>query len=276
VLQGDDVLLRRAAFSDQIEYRGTTMTADDRLGLARVWDVRRDEILAPLVTAVQGFRVYRSYNLWGLRQNGSRQNANYFLNPSGENAFTVLRNWRDRREHHHKYEFVLQGLRAAFPEICQGIDFDLAGVTVSVGMILPRQDISVPAFYTPNGWLTALLHLCAVAGAEPGSMVAIDEVENTLHPFAIRQLIEAFREWAEEQNVTICLASHSPVLLDEFKTDLGRAFVMEPNHPTQPVSLVDLHDKEWLAQFSLGRLYELGEFGSQSSEVVPAGEEGAG
>ena len=95
---------------------------------------------------------------------------------------------------------VLGGLRAAFPEICQDIDFDLAGVTVSVGMILPKLNTSVPAYYAPNGWLTALLHLCAAAGAEPGSLVAIDEVENTLHPFAIRQLIAAFRDWAEEQD----------------------------------------------------------------------------
>ncbi len=263
VWKGDEVLLRRPSFSDQIEYRGKTLTADNRLGLARIWDAERDDTLAPLVTALSEFRVYRGYNLGGLRQNGSRQNANLFLSPSGENAFTVLRNWRDRREQRPLYDFVLQGLRSAFPEICQDIDFDLAGVTVSVGMILPRPNVSVPAYYAPNGWLTGLLHLCAVAGAEPGSVVAIDEVENTLHPFAIRQLIAAFRDWAEERDLTICLASHSPVVLDEFRDDPARVFVMDSSEPANPTSLVEMHDPEWLRQFSLGRLYELGEFGAQ-------------
>ena len=57
------------------------------------------------------------------------------------------------------------------------------------------------------------------------STVAVDDFGNDLHPFAIRALTEALRDWSEERQLVVCLASHSPVLLDEFKEepDLGEA-----------------------------------------------------
>ena len=60
-----------------------------------------------------------------------------------------------------------------------------------------------------------------------GSLIAIDDFGNDLHPYAIRALTEAFRDWAEERDLIVCLASHSPVLLDEFKEQPGSVFVME-------------------------------------------------
>ena len=61
----------------------------------------------------------------------------------------------------------------------------------------------------------------------------------------------------------LCLASHSPVLLDEFKEHPGAVFVMERGADTSPVPLTELYDPDWLARFSLGKLYEHGEFGAQ-------------
>ncbi len=96
--------------------------------------------------------------------------------------------------------------------------------------------------------------------------MAIDDFGNDLHPYAIRELTDAFREWAEERDLTVCLASHSPVLLDEFKEQPESVFVMERGLDNRPVRLTDLYDQDWLARFSLGRLYEHGEFGGQKKE----------
>jgi predicted ATPase len=254
--------------SDQFEYRGNRMSSDERLALRMVFDKERPADLDDFVRTVQSFRVYRSYNLYGLRRNGSRQGAEYFLNPSGENAFTVLRNWRDRREHRPRYDFVLRGLRGAFPELCADIDFDIAGLTVSAVMVTPRGHAPIPAYFTPNGWLTAMLHLCAVAGGEPGSVVALDEIENTLHPFAIRTLVELFREWSDEHGLTVCLATHSPVLLDAFRDEPEKVFVMDLAQTKRPRSLTELENPEFLAQFSLGDLFAHGEFGGQTASAT--------
>jgi hypothetical protein len=52
--------------------------------------------------------------------------------------------------------------------------------------------------------------------------------------------------------------------LDEFKEEPGSVFVMEHGREDRPVPLTELFDPEWLARFSLGRLYEHGEFGGQN------------
>jgi predicted ATPase len=182
-------------------------------------------------------------------------------------VFTVLRNWRDRRELRPQYDFVVAGLRSAFPEIFADLDFDVAGLTITVDLIDPKSNESYPLALAPDGWITGLLHLTAVAGATKGSLIAIDDFGNDLHPYAIRNLTEAIREWTEERDLTVCLVSHSPVLLDEFKEQPGSVFVMEQGLEKGPVPLTELYETDWLARFSLGRLYEHGEFGGQRQRV---------
>ncbi len=265
VKRSDATILRRSPLSDRVEYRGEQLPADERAGLRIVYDARRPTELLPLVESLERFRVYKGYNLYGLRNNGSRSGSDYYLNPGGENAFAVLRNWRDRREHRQRYEFVLQGLRDAFPDLFTDLNFDLAGLTVSVELLMPGSQVAVPAYFASNGWLTALLHLCAVAGTEDGSVVAIDEMENTLHPFAIRKLVEAFGQWGEDHDVTVCMATHSPVLIDEFKEMPEQVFVMQNGSEQRPMPLTELRKPEWLAHFALGDLYTHGDFGGQQS-----------
>ena len=53
------------------------------------------------------------------------------------------------------------------------------------------------------------------------------------------------------------------MILDEFKQEPGSVFVMEHGLENRPVPLTELFEPEWLARFSLGRLYEHGEFGGQ-------------
>ncbi len=219
--------------------------------------------LAPLNRALPGLRVYRNYNRWGLQTNGSRPGGDLYLHSSGQNAFTVLRNWRDRRDFRPHYDFVVACLKLAFPQVFEGLEFQAAGLTVTVGLVNPTSHETFPVALAPDGWITGLLHLMAVASGREGSLVAIDDFGNDLHPFAIRALAQAFRDWAGEHNLVVCLASHSPVILDEFKEEPGSVFVMEHGLDNRPVSLTELFEPDWLARFSLGRLYEHGEFGGQ-------------
>src|SRR5208283_5950343 len=92
----------------------------------------------------------------------------------------------------------------------------------------------------------------------------IDEFENSLHPYAIRRLVQAMRDWAARKQLTVVLAGHSAALLDEFREDPSRVFVMEswkPGQPPMPLRLTDYRDPEWLKHFSLGELYRHEDFG---------------
>ncbi len=74
-------------------------------------------------------------------------------------------------------------------------------------------------------------------------MLAIDEPENALHPHAIRLLLERMRAWSRRKSVTVLLATHSPVIINDFDTRPEQLFVMQPEGPLSPVSVVDLKDR---------------------------------
>lgn len=224
------------------------------------------EALRPLVRLLRGYRLYGDYDIGRIRRFGSQVSSDPYLHPSGGNFFSVLRNWRDRRETQRRLEFVLAGLREAFPDFFTGLDFEIAGQTVSGRILSHREGAGLASYGVANGWLTAALHLCAVASVDVGGVVAIDEPENGLHPFAIRCLIQSMRAWAEEQRCTVLLASHSPIVLDQFKEEPDRVFVMEPEEAIVPVALDRLHDPDWLAQFSLGYLYAHQRYGAPKPE----------
>ncbi len=58
------------------------------------------------------------------------------------------------------------------------------------------------------------------------------------------------------RDLTIILTTHSPELMDEFSGATDHFFVTQRNESTFPVALDELHDRAWLAQSSLGGLYE--------------------
>ncbi|WP_164007872.1 AAA family ATPase [Pyxidicoccus trucidator] len=210
---------------------------------------------------IRGYHHHRHYALQALRGEGSRLSGDLTLAKDGRNLFSVLMNWHNRRDQSERWRFVMDHLRACFPEMLADFSFPIAANIVSCEVHTPRGNTLTPGLL-PDGFLVTLLHLCAVASSEKHSVVAIDEPENALHPFAIRQLVAAFREWSDKHDVTVLLATHSPVLLDTFKEHPEKVFVMEPGHEVLPVPLDKLKKRSWLAHFSLGDLYERLKYGA--------------
>jgi predicted ATPase len=121
----------------------------------------------------------------------------------------------------------------------------------------------MPVAFIPDGLLVAILPLVAVAGAPKRSFVAMDDFENYLHPFAIRSLIESIRGLTAQRDLCVLMATHSPVVLDEFRNEPSQVYVMDFEPPNKPIRLSHLRDPEWLTQFSLGDLYSRLEFGAR-------------
>ena len=173
--RGEEFILRREPFSDHLIYRGQDWPlptgngdrGDTRIALRRAYDDRGDADLEPLVTALTGSGTTTLYNLRKLITFGSQYSTDLYLLPSGENVFAVLRNWTARRDCRDRYQFVLDGLRDAFPDLCDDVEFEAAGQTVTVNVIPPGSEKRIPVRFAPNGWLAALLHLCAVAARNP-------------------------------------------------------------------------------------------------------------
>lgn len=214
------------------------------------------------------YRLYGAYDLVGLRTSGSPDSGARRLDQRGGSVFAVLRNWRDKRQDHGRYEFVLDGVRDIFSDLFEDLDFAKAAQVVGADIHLKRGR-SHSASLAPDGWFAALLHLTAVASTDEGDVIAIDEPENALHPRAIKLLLEHMRTWSRRRNVTILLATHSPVIISDFDTRPEQLYVMQQDQPVSPVPVTDLKERDWLAHFTLGDLYMREEFGAPRDDAEP-------
>lgn len=258
-------LIRRELYSDKFAFEGQDLTANDISAIRKAYETTHSVKLEPIVNAITNFRVYSDYRLYQLRQHGSRNEGDLYLSRGGENLFSVLRNWRDKRANRESYDLVRIGMRTAFPDFFDDWEFEISSQNVSLQFLIKNIENEIPLSLMPDGLLVALLHLTAIAGAVPGTLICIDEMENALHPFAIRSLTESIRRIAKQRDLTVVLSTHSPVLLDQFKQDPSKVFVLSSEIGREVASLDELRDPDWLAHFSIGELYSDAEFGSRQS-----------
>jgi len=228
----------------------------------------KSHLLSSLCTPLTDrLRYYPSWNydLETLRKKGSPLSSAVTLNATGDNAFTVLRNWRDRRECKSQREFTDEGIKALFPwveEINFAVGWGSVDARVTLLTLSDEEKAHPPIELSPRV-LTAILHLLAVASAPRGGVVALDEPENGLHPNIIRTLFDLIYNRAREEDLTVILATHSPVLIGAFRGHPEQVYILRRNcdGDTAPVQLTSLFGLEWLSRFDLGDLFVRGEFG---------------
>jgi predicted ATPase len=272
------VLAERSSLSNEVTLEGEPSLKDERSVLAMYASQpgRSDDwVGGPLLQRLQTMGVYRGYRLDLIRSPQTTSNfSDDQLDPQGANLWVVLRAWKAAsRKYRGQVEWVLAQLKRAFPDLVEDIDFEELGGLVFGHFYpanAPSANARLPLSVAADGFLVGLLHLTAVAGAKEGSILAFDEVENQLHPHAIRSILAAMRERAEERDLTIILTTHSPVVMNAFKGHEGQFFVLEPGRERLPVPLDEARDPEWLAHFSLGDLYEREEFAAPTAAANEA------
>jgi predicted ATPase len=252
-----------------ISWRGQSFPSLDRLGLELLLDRAVSEpAVGEVAQFLRGLTVFHDPDLFAIR-GGSKTTQNQHLHSRGLNVVTMLRRWLQEKEHRHRYEFVLNGLKAAVPEAVSDLEFLEAGQTLVARVFRPGQvELPSPLENEANGVLALVVLFAELAAAQRGGVVAIDEPENSLHPSAIRRFLEIAQEWARQNELSIILTTHSPVVLNVFNGQPEHVFVMQSphaEHPTQPVRLDRLKDRDWLSRFSFGELQEQDELGSNSS-----------
>jgi predicted ATPase len=262
-----DLVTRAKNDAEITTINGTKYLANDEMALARASkaDAATVRQIEPLVKLVRTSRYYSRYRLDLLRDSGSAQSRDTQLETDGRNLFAVLRNWRDSSEHQHRWSFVTDKAAALFPGWYRKLDFDSLAQRVSGSVLHVKWEGKLPPTDWSDGFFTTLLHLAALASADENGVIAIDEPEISLHPALIQAIIAAMRDWSAQYNVTVLLASHSPVVLDQFREEPDQVFVMELGEKNLPIALDVLKKKEWLAHYSLGDLYSHLEVGAPES-----------
>jgi predicted ATPase len=195
-----------------------------------------------------------------LRENGSPESQDVALASDARNQFTVLKNWKLNSDHEHRSHFVIDSMRELFPSFR---NFDLPQLAQRTSALSLGLKEKMPPTDWSDGFFCCLSMLTGLASVEQ-AVVAFDEPENSLHPELIRDLVELMREWSRQRQTTVLLATHSPVVLDQFREVPEQVFVMEPGHAEMPVPLDQLKKRDWLRNFSLGDLYSHLEVGAST------------
>lgn len=252
-------LVTRERGDDDAQIDGKATPARDTLAAGIAMESLTE--LAPLRDLLTRYRLYGDYNVREARRIGSVETTERRLERRGENVFSVLRNWNDRRDDKARLAFVIDGLRQMFP-FFDDLEFAKASQLIVAEYRVRPWDRLLSASVAPEGWFVALMHLTAIASTEPADVISFDELENALHPHAIHILIEKMREWSRRHGVTMLLATHSPVIISAFNAEPENLYVMEPDRPQVPIAIDQLKDPDWLAHFALGDLYIQDEFGA--------------
>jgi len=261
---GGEVVFSRDALG-VLRYNGQVMSSDAGPTALR-YLVDRGAV-EPSIRSVANFlqkvNVFQEPDIVALRR-GSPAEDDKVLELRGVNAISVLRRWHQSKLMKYRFDFVVGGLQEAFPEQFDMMDFDQAGNNLTARIYRPGSDKPSWLMDGANGLLQMLILLSDVAHTTAGGVVAIDEPENGLHPFALRVFLRKTQQWASKHHVTVILATHSTVLLDEFNATPEAVFVMATHdeHEERPVPLDQLRDRNWLNGFNLGELYAQGEIGS--------------
>lgn len=259
-----ELVVARTASSVSVNVMGTEIPPSDESAFFSALEAKLPAFREPGLSfgkLVSHMR-FHAPSLADLQRYGSQVTTDTELSSQGGNLFAVLRNWQaGERKHRERLDFVKKALSAAFPDGFEDMDFEAAGQTVTGRFYLPGGlETPVPIHLAPHGLLSALVTLAGVASAWEESCVAIDEIEAGLHPFAIRALVEQIRARAASKKLTVLLATHSPVVLNQFNGHPEQVFVIEEGR--SPVALDKHRNPEWLAQFALGDLFANLDFGA--------------
>lgn len=174
----------------------------------------------------------------------------------------------DYLKHVHPGQFdqLLEAMRRVMPSL-ESIETDFT-YTKTLGLFLKESGVTVPwtADDISDGTIQAIALLTATFDPRIPLLV-IEEPENSVHPWAIRNFVQAFREASEQKQ--IILTTHSPILIDQIRPE-ELWVVQRPDLETKitPVLELDSSLKEAWGQgkFTLSEYLDSGAL----PEAVPA------
>ncbi|MCB9738737.1 MAG: ATP-binding protein [Deltaproteobacteria bacterium] len=193
-----------------------------------------------------------------LMRNYERQKQRH-LARNGSNLSSVLHALHTSRDavDRQNLQGILEDVRSLPEEPIEGFDF--VATPGDVMLALRRSDgHTIDARLLSDGFLRTLAVLTALATAERGDIVVVEELDNGLHPSRAKTLLDAVWRQAERRGVRLLVTTHNPALLDSLDEEKMRGVVLchwdEALGASSLTRLTDLPDP-WviLRQGELGR-----------------------
>ena len=189
-------------------------------------------------------------------------NDNRFLRPDGSNLAAFLYYLRER--HDDSYNLIRRTVRLVAPFFD---DFLLEPLALNEDKIrIEWLHKGSDAYFDVSSLSDGSLRFIALAtlllqpDSRRPSLIILDEPELGLHPYAITILASLLRHASVESQIVI--ATQSPLLLDHFEPE-DVLVADRVNGGTQFRRLESAKLETWLADYSLGQLWEKNEFGGR-------------
>ncbi len=93
-------------------------------------------------------------------------------------------------------------------------------------------DTSYSGFNMGSGEDSIIQILWMLERAKRGHLIAIEEIETTIHPSALKRLMKHILEIAEKKMLQIVMSTHSPIVLDQLP-EKARVYVERVGHGSQ-------------------------------------------
>jgi len=184
------------------------------------------------------------------------------MDSSGENISGVLyhlcdKGWKSK---------ILEFIRSLPEQDIQDIDFIRTKRGDVMIELVESFGEGTQEWDTPmlsDGTLRVLAVAAAVLSAPEGSLIAVEEIDNGVHPSRAGHLLQRIQEVAKERNLRVLLTSHNPALLDSLPEEAIPNVVCCYRDPSEGDSrLVRLEEidqyPELVARGPLGRLMTQG------------------
>jgi predicted ATPase len=217
----------------------------------------------------------RSFFLHRLKVQGSDVSHETRLWDRGDNCWSVLRNLHDRRSVDNRYDTIVKFMGKSFPSF-DGLVLEQTGPSTVYASFRERgRRKEIMASGVSDGHLQMLLLLTALfseGGVRP-AVLLFDEPEVSLHPWALSVFAEAVEFAAAEWNKQVLIATHSPVLLSQFRIDHVLATEMEEGR-TRVRRLSEMDEiQDLLTQYAAGSLYMAQAVAEQAKPEAVSAEE---
>ena len=191
----------------------------------RKWIVKKRDLF--ILSQLRGIEPFASLNdsivsfrLFQVLPNSARQPAagtgSREMGKYGDNLPAALDTLR--REHPEQFESLLRFLQLAVPTV-EKLKLQYAP-TRELGIYLKEKGMSRDLYSAElsDGTLRAIALFLPIVDPRY-SVVVIEEPENCIHPWVIRQFVDACRESATSSGKQILLTTHSPVLVSKLKPE---------------------------------------------------------
>lgn len=171
-----------------------------------------------------------------------------------------------KNQHPRRYQLLLDTVKRVMPTL-QELDTQYTH-RKTLGLLVAEKGFGRPwaAEDVSDGTIQSIALLVAIFDPRT-RIVVIEEPENSVHPWAIRQFVEAAREVSESKHIVF--TTHSPILIDQLKPE-ELWIVQRPGADTMIDRILDLDPSvfaDWgKGEFSLSEYLDSGAL----SEAVPS------